>query len=111
MHTRGLYEEISGFAGDLKVQFFFIGLVCRSWCQWFAVDKITAEAQMVTSVPRVTAVLDATSAKEGRSNVVTALVERGFPCQVKVEEIAPFEEMEESLWYRCTRETPPCALP
>ena len=48
--------EIIAFAGE--PQYFFLGLVSRSWRGWFeGKKKNTADSQIVTSVPRAMAAL------------------------------------------------------
>ena len=48
--------NIIAFAGE--AQFFFLGLVARSWRRYFEGDENKVDSEVVTSVPRATAALD-----------------------------------------------------
>ncbi|CAB1104349.1 unnamed protein product [Ectocarpus sp. CCAP 1310/34] len=48
------------------------------------------------------------AAKEGRSNVIAALVGRGFACQVQVEQAAPCDVEGDDLMGRYLRDLPRC---
>ncbi|CAM9233762.1 unnamed protein product [Pylaiella littoralis] len=48
------------------------------------------------------------AAKEGRENVIMALVERGFSCRVNVDQAAPPQVPGDNLLEMVLRELPRC---